>query len=146
MQTLGSSLQEYFHTYIMKFAKVKVCEQFDDHFCAFWSIYKYIWTQQSTCMKPTFEKYFKGLATFRTDFFNLYPHVIDKERKNRTLLLLQWEYQSNDTTIYEEKLVYDSKDLLAWLGGAFGIFVGYSFFDFARQIVEIAFYVAFRKR
>ena len=31
--------------------------------------------------------------------------------------------------ITEEVFDYDSKDLLAWIGGALGIFVGYSFFD-----------------
>ena len=38
-----------------------------------------------------------------------------------------------------------SKDLLAWLGGALGIFVGYSFFDFAKQIIDVAFYCIYKK-
>ena len=51
------------------------------------------------------------------------------------LNILTWIYKTNITTIYEEKLVYGPKDLLAWLGGALGIFVGYSFFDFAKHMI-----------
>ena len=36
------------------------------------------------------------------------------------------------------------KDLLAWLGGALGIFVGYSFFDFAKQVIDLGFYWIYR--
>ena len=61
------------------------------------------------------------------------------ERRKRTLFFLYWQYASNLTTITQEKLVYDSKDLLAWLGGALGIFVGYSFFDLLKFIIDIVF-------
>ena len=36
------------------------------------------------------------------------------------------------------------KDLLAWLGGELRIFVGYSFFDFAKQMIDIGFYWIYR--
>ena len=52
--------------------------------------------------------------------------------------------KSNMATIIEEKLVYGPKDLLAWLGGALGIFVGYSFFDLAKHIIDIAFYFVYK--
>ena len=97
-------------------------------------------------MKPTIEKHFKGFTTFRKGiYYNYHPEIIKGERINRTLLAMYWKYQSNITTIIEEKLVYDSKDLLAWLGGALGIFVGYSFYDFAKQIIDVAFYAIYTK-
>ena len=57
---------------------------------------------------------------------------------------LCWMYQSNVTMISEERLVYDAKDLLAWLGGALGIFVGYSFFDFSKHIIDLAFHFIYQ--
>jgi hypothetical protein len=42
-------------------------------------------------------------------------------------------------TVQEEKLLYDSKDLLAWTGGALGIFVAYSIFDLSSQILDWVF-------
>ena len=54
-------------------------------------------------------------------------------------------YYNELTNISEEKLVYDSRDLLAWIGGALGIFVGYSFFDLAKNIIDITFYCLFRR-
>ena len=53
-------------------------------------------------------------------------------------------YKSNVTIISEEKLVYGSKDLLAWLGGALGIFVGYSFFDLAKTIIDVSFFFIYK--
>ena len=51
-----------------------------------------------------------------------------------------WEFDpKSQGTIKEEKLVYGDKDLLALLGGAFGIFVGYSIFDLLNHIVDLAF-------
>ena len=49
-------------------------------------------------------------------------------------------YDEKLVTISEEKLVYDSKDLLAWIGGALGLFIGYSFFDLAKYIINKAFH------
>ena len=46
--------------------------------------------------------------------------------------------------ISEEKLIYGAKDLLAWIGGALGIFIGYSFFDFAKHIIDIFFHFIYK--
>ena len=43
--------------------------------------------------------------------------------------------------ISEEQLIYNSKDLVAWIGGALGIFVGYSFFNLSQHIIAIVFYL-----
>ena len=67
------------------------------------------------------------------------------DKKKKTILMIHWLSISQITTVIKEKLVYDSKDLLAWLGGALGIFVGYSFFDLAKHIIDISFYCAQRK-
>ena len=70
----------------------------------------------------------------------MFSEIINEEEKKRILMLLFWNSQSNITTVYEEKLVYESKYLLERLGGVFGIFVGYSFFDLAKNIIDAAFY------
>ena len=81
---------------------------------------------------------------FAEGLYNYIPEVINVEREKRILISLFWEYSSNITTISEEKLVYGSKDLLAWLGGALGIFVGYSFFDFAKHVIDVVFYFVYQ--
>ena len=90
-------------------------------------------------------KSFTGWEKFKDDgITNQFPETIDKDREKRTLIFFYWQYNSNMTTIIEEKLVYGPKDLLAWLGGALGIFVGYSFFDLAKHIIDIAFYFVYK--
>ena len=95
-------------------------------------------------MTPATQKYFKGISTYMRGFTNYYPEIIKGGRKDRTLMLFYCGYKSNATIISEEKLVYDSKDLLAWLGGALGIFVGYSFFDLTKNIIDVVFYFIYR--
>ena len=56
------------------------------------------------------------------------------------LLLLDLENMSKKVIVSEEALVYDSKDLLAWIGGALGVFVGYSFFNLSQHIIDGASY------
>ena len=123
---------------------LKICENFDDYFCALKDIHDYLQEEQLTCMKPIIEKNFIGKANFYSDFTNYFPGIINEERKKRTLMLLFWAYQSKDTIISEEKLVYDSKDLVAWLGGALGIFLGYSFFDLSKHVIDLAFYFIYK--
>ena len=91
-------------------------------------------------MKPMIEKNFIGSAKVQDTFTNR----INEERKNRILMKLFWTFQSNKVTISEERLVYDGKDLLAWLGGALGIFVGYSFFDLSKHIIDLCFYFIYQ--
>ena len=90
------------------------------------------------------EKIFTGWAKFRDGITFHFPETMSKEQEKRTLMYLFWKYQSNMTTILEEKLVYSSKDLLAWLGGALGIFVGYSFFDLTKHIIDITFHFIYK--
>ena len=127
-----------------KSAEIKTCEKFDDYFCAIMEIDSYLREQQLMCMKPMIEQNFIGYAKFQDEFSNYHPHTINGERKERILMQLCWMYQSNVTMISEERLVYDAKDLLAWLGGALGIFVGYSFFDFSKHIIDLAFHFIYQ--
>ena len=41
-------------------------------------------------------------------------------------------------------MIYTSKDLVAWIGGALGVFVGYSMFDFSKQIIDWVFQIVYR--
>ena len=133
-----------YKVFFNKSAKIKTCEKFDDYFCAIMEIDSYLREQQLTCMKPMIEQNFIGYAKFQDEFSNYHPHTINGERKERILMQLCWMYQSNVTMISEERLVYDAKDLLAWLGGALGIFVGYSFFDFSKHIIDLAFHFIYQ--
>ena len=65
-----------------------------------------------------------------------YPESIDPEKRKRMLLLLDLENMSKKVIVSEEALVYNSKDLLAWIGGALGVFVGYSFFNLSQHIID----------
>ena len=121
---------------------IKLCSNFVDHNCALYLIGSAV-AKQKTCMKPKVGKYFKGLGNFLEGFPIHLPEISHEERKNRTLLYLRW-INSDEVTIIEEKLVYDSKDLLAWLGGALGIFVGYSFFDLSKFIIDLIFFFIYK--
>lgn len=126
-------------------SNIKECLNYDSHFCAINEVRDYIMTQQETCMKPMVEKYFNGMVIYREGISHDYTYSVSDKRKNQTVLLFWWDFDSNDhATLYEEKLVYDDKDLLAWLGGAFGIFVGYSFLDFFNRCVDIIFYSVYK--
>ena len=97
-------------------------------------------------MKPAVEKYFKGRVKFRSGEDDIeYPETFNDSKKKSIMIIISWNYHNQLTTIIKEKLVYDSKDLLAWLGGALGIFLGYSFFDLAKHIIDLSFYCAQRK-
>ena len=100
--------------------------------------------QLTKCMQPTIEKNFKGVASFTDDFINNYPDIIDEERRKRTLMYLYWGYQSNLIMISEEILVYDPKDLVAWVGGALGIFMGMGIFDIVKYVIDFIFKGVFR--
>ena len=64
-------------------------------------------------------------------------HYITKGIK---VLRIEWKFASNIRTIHEEKLVYEGKYLMAWLGGALSIFIGLSFFDICSQIIDLILY------
>ena len=125
-------------------SQIEICSSFDEHFCGILETWVFITNQITFCRQLEEQKYFKGMVDFREGFSNLYPSVMNEERKKRTLMLLYWNPQSNLTTISEEKLVYGSRDLLALLGGALGIFVGYSFLDLVKHIIDVAFYFLYR--
>ena len=66
--------------------------------------------------------------------------LLEEERRKRIILNLWWYFSTDTVTIQEEKLIFEAKDLLAWIGGAVGIFVGYSFFDFSSHIIDVIFH------
>ena len=60
--------------------------------------------------------------------------------KGIKVLRIEWKFASNIRTIHEEKLVYEGKYLMAWLGGALSIFIGLSLFDICSQIIDLLLY------
>ena len=124
-------------------SEIKVCSNFENHNCAVWDIQQYAVAKQKACMKQAVGEYFKGLGNVREGFHILSPELTQEKIKNKMLMKLCF-VNSEEVTISEEKLVYDSKDLLAWLGGALGIFIGYSFFDLSKLIIDVTFFFIYK--
>ena len=122
------------------------CLDYDSHFCAMKHIFEYVQEEGLDCSPPGVQKYFYGIldvgngisySSFR-GIANGIDHV-DEDVNDRTLLSLKWAFISHYTKVGEEKLLYGFMDLVSWLGGAIGIFVGYSVFDLSNQIIDVIF-------
>ena len=126
-------------------SETKICADYDDQYCAYPKIQHYITKasdeKQILCTKENFENSYKGQVVFSDGMPYQVKKMVSKERTNNLLFFLVLNFDSDHITVQEEKLLYDSKDLLAWIGGALGIFVGYSIFDLASQILDWVFQV-----
>ena len=91
----------------------------------------------SVCRNSNRKTYYKGLHYYRNE--------IKDVPKGKIALRISWKFLSNMKTIYEEKLVYEAKNLIAWMGGSLSIFVGMSIFDILNQIVDLGFYFLYRR-
>ena len=124
-------------------SEIKICSDYDDHHCVFQKIRSYVWNlsfeKQILCTKENIEKSYKGQVVFSNGMPYWISSKLTKERRNNLLFHLDLNFHSDLVTVQEEKLLYDSKDLLAWTGGALGIFVGYSIFDLSSQILDVVF-------
>ena len=120
------------------------CLDYDNHFCGMKHIFRYFYYQGRDCTPPGVQKYFNGILqvgngisySYSRGLINGIDHEDDNDRK---LLSLGWTFFSQYTKVGEEKLLYGFTDLVAWLGGAIGIFVGYSVFDLSNQIIDVIF-------
>ena len=90
------------------------------------------------------ENYYGGQITILDGIPYFTTQNMNEEEKKRIILSFWWQFDSAHGTVNEEKLLYDSKDLLAWVGGALGIFVGCSIFDVSYQIISLIFYFVAR--
>ena len=126
----------------------KECANYDSHFCALDRLYDYV--EGLECKRTGEEKSFDGIVEvgYEISYSNFLGHIVsniiqnkdDDDLRKRTLLSLRWGLISSYGTVFEEELLYDEKDLVAWLGGAIGLFVGYSIFDLISQIIDGIFY------
>ena len=123
-------------------SNIKACSSYDTNFCIPISEFiQYVEQQNVLCKRPSEERYYRGITHFKEGIPLLYSSQIEEERKNRTLLIFTMGFDpKSQGTIKELKLVYGFKDLLAWTGGALGIFVGYSLFDFLNHVIDITFH------
>ena len=96
------------------------------------------------CSEPRVENYYGGQITILDGIPYFTAQNMNEEDKKQIILSFWWQFDSADGTVNEEKLLYDSKDLLAWVGGALGIFVGCSIFDVSYQIISLIFYFVAR--
>ena len=107
-------------------------------------IIKHVYGQGRECTPPGVQKYFNGILQVGNGISyshyrgsaNGIDHVDVNDKK---LLSLKWSFFSQYTKVGEEKLLYGFTDLVAWLGGAIGIFIGYSVFDLSNQIIDVIF-------
>ena len=65
--------------------------------------------------------------------------MVTEEKRNKILFFMRWHFDSDHVTVQEEELMYGPKDLLSWIGGALGIFVGYSIFDLTSLLLDLVF-------
>ena len=107
-------------------------------------LFSYVYEQAYQCTNSGVEKYFEGNLAVgngisQTDFLNhnSWNHAGNDDERSRTLLAMKWEFTSPYVTDSEVELVYDAKDLVAWLGGTIGLFVGYSIYDLFSQIIDL---------
>lgn len=122
------------------------CQSLDEHLCANGQIFHYInhqTTKICNSMNSNSKKYYKGLHYFRSELgVDRNSVSLNKElAKVKKVLRIEWKFASNMRTIHEEKLVYEGKYLIAWLGGSLSIFIGLSFFDICIQIINLFIYL-----
>ena len=124
----------------------KECPDFDSHFCALEDLFSYVYERVFQCSNSGVEKYFEGTLDVGngisyTNFLNntSWNNAGNDEERSRTLLAMKWIFTSPYVTDSEVELVYDAKDLVAWLGGTIGLFVGYSIYDLFSQIIDLVF-------
>lgn len=124
----------------------KECPDFDSHFCAIEDLFSYVYERAFQCTNSGVEKYFEGTLDVGngisyTDFLNnnSWNEAGNDDERSRTLLAMKWIFTSPYVTDSEVELVYDAKDLVAWLGGTIGLFVGYSIYDLFSQIIDLVF-------
>ena len=89
------------------------------------------WTTK--CLKlKTFKQYFAAIES--TDI-----RMKDGDRFLNTSMAIQFmlRFSSNISKEHQEILVFDGIDLLGSLGGALGLFIGFSFFGCATTFLEI---------
>ena len=87
----------------------------------------------------SFPEVYKGISSDNwASAINISTMGNDDER-SRTLLALEWSFVSPYVNAREEVLVYGAVDLVSWLGGAIGVFGGYSIYDLSSQIIDLVF-------
>ena len=121
-------------------SEIKICLDYENHFCAYyqiqWYIYKLSREKQILCTKENATKSYKGQVTYSDGIPYWITNQVTEERRNNILFFMRWTFDSDHITVQQEELMYGPKDLLSWIGGALGIFVGYSIFDLTSLIFD----------
>ena len=53
---------------------------------------------------------------------------------NQYLVEFEYFFSSNEVEVKKEYLVYDMNDLIGFVGGTLGLFVGFSFYELAKKL------------
>ena len=124
----------------------KECPDYESHFCALEDLFLYNFLQTFQCTKFGVENYFDGtVEVFNGISYAKWTGAVNfsttgnDEDRSQTLLLMDWWFNSPYVANREEVLVYGADDLFAWLGGAIGLFVGYSIHDLLSHMIDLAF-------
>ena len=124
-------------------SEIKICLDYENHFCAYDQIKRYVYKlsreKQILCTKENAIKSYKGQVTYSEGIPYWITNQVTEERRNNILFFMRWNFDSDHITVQQEELMYGPKDLLSWIGGALGIFVGYSIFDLTSQILDWVF-------
>ena len=121
-------------------SEIKICLDYENNFCAYRQIERYIYKlsreKQILCTKENATKSYKGQVTYSDGIPYWITNQVTEERRNNILFFMRWTFDSDHITVQQEELMYGPKDLLSWIGGALGIFVGYSIFDLTSLILD----------
>ena len=98
-------------------------------------------------MNSNSKKYYTGLHYIKSGLgIDRNSYSLDKSiTKGKKVLRIEWKFASNFKTIHEEKLVYDGKYLMAWLGGSLSIFIGVSCYDICSEIIDLFLYFLLKR-
>ena len=102
--------------------EIKICLDYENHFCAYHQIQMYIWKlskkKQILCTKENVKKSYKGQVTYSDGIDYDITNKIPEERRNNILFFMRWTFETDHITVQREELMYGPKDLLSWIGGA----------------------------
>ena len=127
-------------------SEINICSDYDNHTCAQRNIQGYIrrLSKKIWCTKENVEKSYKGQVDFEDGLPYWITQEVREERRNNILFNMILDFDSDHVTVQEEELIYGPKDLLSWIGGALGIFVGYSIFDLTSVLLDWVFQFVFQ--
>ena len=94
------------------------------------------WTQHGISTSKTYQSLQECLNQKRFTQYLVKIQVTEK-KDQMTAIEFHLRFQGKMRITHKEVLIFDSVGLLSSLGGALGLFVGFSFFDYIGKILDL---------